>query len=128
MASHSKNSSAFVGAVKRLAESDAVQKAATGAIASVAATAAKYGGKKATGRRGKKDARIKAQNLARQIGGKYSDDTVLGGELRYVVWKRDRPVATFPPFAGGTSEAELAACPELQDFNLSLLKEPPAKS
>jgi hypothetical protein len=64
--------------------------------------------------------RDRAVKLARQIGGRYSDDTIIGGEPHVVVWKDGRPVEAFPHVD------DIAARPELAGFDQSLLQAPPA--
>jgi hypothetical protein len=63
--------------------------------------------------------RDRAVKLARQMGGRYSQDTIVAGEPHFVVWKDGRPVQAFPPVEG------LAARPELAGFDQRLTHEPP---
>ena len=63
--------------------------------------------------------RDRAIKLARQMGGRYSQDTIIDGEPYFVVWKDGEPVRAFPPVD------ELAARPELQGFDARLAHEPP---
>ena len=69
-----------------------------------------------SGRRVNHDRAVK---LARQIRGRYSEDTIIGGEPHYVVWKDGVPVEAFPPVA------DLEVRPELRDFDERLAKAPP---
>jgi hypothetical protein len=62
--------------------------------------------------------RDRAIKLARQIGGRYSADTIIDGSPHFVVWKDGKPVNAFPPVE------DLAGRPELQDFNEALAIEP----
>jgi hypothetical protein len=64
--------------------------------------------------------RDRAIKLARQIGGRYSEDTIIGGEPHFVVWKDEKPVQAFPHVE------DIAARPELAGFDQSLLRAPPA--
>ena len=52
-----------------------------------------------------------AIKLARQIRGRYSEDTIIGGEPHHVVWKDGVPVEAFPPVE------DLELRPELRDFD-----------
>src|SRR5688572_1217493 len=58
--------------------------------------------------------RDRAVKLARQIGGRYSEDTIVDGTPHYVVWKDGKPVDAFPHVD------DLASRPELQGFDESL--------
>ena len=60
----------------------------------------------------------RAIKLARQLGGRYSEDTIIGGTPHYVVWKDGNPVEAFPPVD------DLPNRPELQGFDESLAVEP----
>jgi hypothetical protein len=62
--------------------------------------------------------RDRAIKLARQIGGRYSEDTIIGGAPHFVVWKDGKPVEAFPHVD------ELATRTELQGFDQSLAVEP----
>jgi hypothetical protein len=66
----------------------------------------------------------RAIKLARQLGGRYSEDTIIGGVPHFVVWKDRKPVEAFPPVD------DLPNRPELQGFDESLAVEPkpPRKS
>jgi hypothetical protein len=63
--------------------------------------------------------RDRAIKLARQIRGRFSEDTIIGGEPHFVVWKDGVPVEAFPPVA------DLEVRPELRDFDERLAKAPP---
>ena len=62
--------------------------------------------------------RDRAIKLARQLGGRYSEDTIIGGVPHFVVWKDGKPVEAFPHVD------DLAARPELQGFDARLALEP----
>lgn len=63
--------------------------------------------------------RDRALKLARQMGGRYSEDTIIGGEPHFVVWKDGRPVQAFPHVE------ELETRPELRGFDARLARVPP---
>jgi len=63
--------------------------------------------------------RDRATKLARQMGGRISEDTIIDGEPHFVVWKDGTPVQAFPAVEG------LAARPELAGFDASLALAPP---
>jgi hypothetical protein len=69
--------------------------------------------------RGARVDRDRAVKLARQIQGRWSEDTIIGGEPHYVVWKDGVPVEAFPPVE------DLELRPELRDFDERLAKPPP---
>ncbi len=57
--------------------------------------------------------RDRALKLARQIGGRYSEDTIIDGQPHFVVWSADgKPVDAFPHVD------DLAARPELETFDM----------
>ena len=64
--------------------------------------------------------RDRAIKLARQIGGRYSEDTIIGGEPHFVVWKDGKPVQAFPHVE------DVAARPELAGFDPGLTRAPGA--
>ncbi|MFL5299821.1 MAG: hypothetical protein ACJ79R_05710 [Anaeromyxobacteraceae bacterium] len=63
--------------------------------------------------------RDRAIKLARQMGGRVSEETIIDGEPHVVVWKDGRPVQAFPPVP------DLADRPELTGFDDRLAAEPP---
>jgi hypothetical protein len=63
--------------------------------------------------------RDRAVKLARQIGGRYSAETIIDGEPHFVVWKDGKPVEAFPHVD------DVAARPELEGFDPKLLHIPP---
>jgi hypothetical protein len=91
--------------------------------ASAGAAAVKHAGPVAQRRYGAwRDRRVqrdRAIKLARQMGGRVSEDTIIDGEPHVVVWKDGRPVQAFPPVEG------LAGRLELQGFDDRLASEPP---
>jgi hypothetical protein len=99
-------------------------KAVRAAAASAGAAAARKAGPIAKERYGAwRDRRVyrdRAVKLARQIGGRYSQDTIIGGEPHFVVWKDGRPVEAFPPVDDVAERRELAG------FDETLLQVPPA--
>jgi hypothetical protein len=115
-----------ITAARRLALRAARNKDVRRAAASAGAWLGKKGGDAwATRRRDRR----RAYALARQIGGRYSEDTIVAGRERLVVWKDGRPIDCFPPLSddelrrgGGGSLAERA---ELQGFDAALLRDPP---
>jgi hypothetical protein len=65
--------------------------------------------------------RLLAIRLARQIQGRWSENTIIEGRPHHVVWKDGMPVEAFPPVP------DLELRPELRDFDPRLLKVPPAE-
>jgi hypothetical protein len=63
--------------------------------------------------------RDRAVKLARQIRGRWSEDTIIGGEPHHVVWKGGVPIQAFP------AVEDLELRPELRDFDERLAKDPP---
>ena len=110
-------------AIAAAAKAAASNKVVQGLAASAGAAAAKHAGPLAQQRYGTwRDRRVyrdRAIKLARQMGGRYSQDTIIDGEPYFVVWKDGAPVRAFPPVD------ELAARPELQGFDARLAHEPP---
>ena len=111
-------------AIAAAARAAARNKAVRGLALSAGAAAAKRARPIAEERYGVwRDRRVqrdKAIKLARQIGGRYSQDTIIDGEPHFVVWRGDEPVQAFPPVT------DLAARPELAGFDRKLLRDPPA--
>ena len=62
--------------------------------------------------------RDRAVKLARQMGGRLSEDTIIAGEPHFVVWKDGKPVQAFPHVD------DLAARPELAGFDAKYAKAP----
>lgn len=110
-------------AVAQAARAAARNKAVQGVAASVAAGAAS---KLEPAMRQRYDRwrdhrldRDRAIKLARQIRGRYSEDTIIGGEPHCVVWKNGVAVEAFPPVP------DLELRPELRDFDERLAIVPP---
>ena len=110
-------------AVVQAARTAARSKAVQGIAASAAATAATKLEPALRQRydrwRDRRLNRDRAIKLARQIRGRYSEDTIIGGEPHCVVWKDGVPVEAFPH----VDDLELR--PELRDFDERLAKPPP---
>lgn len=113
-------------AVAQAARAAARNKAVRGIAASAAATAATRLEPALRRRydrwRDRRLDRDRAIKLARQIRGRYSEDTIIGGEPHFVVWKDGVPVEAFPPVP------ELELRPELRDFDVRLALVPPEPS
>ena len=62
--------------------------------------------------------RDRASKLARQLGGRLSEDTIIAGEPHFVVWKDGTPIQAFP------AVDDLAARPELAGFDATYAREP----
>ena len=113
---------AIAAAAKAAAHTKVVQ----GLAASAGAAAAKHVGPIAQQRYGTwRDRRVdrdRAVKLARQIRGRYSQDTIIDGEPHFVVWKDNAPVQAFPHVA------DLAHRPELAGFDARLAATPPPQA
>lgn len=116
-----------MGDMARVAAATAKRLAKNKEVQAAAATAAGWAGTK-TGemvlaRRGN---RRRAFSLARQVGGRYSEDTIVANRERIVVWKNGRALDCFPPLTSAELDGhKLSEREELQEFNESLLKDPP---
>jgi hypothetical protein len=110
-----------VGALKTAAKNKTVQKSAAAAATKASSAFSKRGVEGAKRAGSKRKCRRLAIDTASQIGGKYSEGTVVDGERRYVVWKDGKPMQAFPHFEG-----ELAERWELKDFPESRLMTPPS--
>jgi hypothetical protein len=104
------------------AKAAARNKVVQGLAASAGAAAAKHVGPIAQQRyatwRDRRVDRDRAIKLARQINGRYSEDTIIDGEPHFVVWREGTPIQAFPHVD------QLATRPELQGFDASLAREP----
>src|SRR5215218_7998287 len=60
-----------------------------------------------------------ANKLARQVGGRFSEDTIIDGEPHFVVWKDGAPIRAFPHVE------DLANQTELRHFDPRLAHMPP---
>ena len=105
------------------AKAAARNKAVRGIAVSAGAAAAQRVGPIAQERyaswRDRRVQRDRALKLARQMGGRYSEDTIIDGEPHFVVWKDGAPVQAFPPVE------RLAERPELAGFDARLTHAPP---
>jgi hypothetical protein len=106
-------------AARAVARNKAVQGAAAAAAAKAAARAEPVLRERYDRWSGRRVDRDRAIKLARQIRGRWSEDTIIGGEPHHVVWKDGVPVEAFPPVA------DLEVRAELRDFDERLAKEPP---
>jgi hypothetical protein len=112
---------AAIAAFKKAATSDATRKGVASAGKMAAGALGKAGvtrGRALTSKRGYKRLAV---DLAHQVGGQYSEGTIVDGERRYVVWKDGRPIEAFPGFDG-----DLSSRHELQSIPASLLRTPRA--
>jgi hypothetical protein len=109
----------ITAAAKAAAQNKTVQALA----ASAGAAAAKKVGPMVQERYGTwRDRRVdrdRAIKLARQMGGRVSEDTIIAGRPHFGVWKDGRPVQAFPAVEA------LAERPELVGFDAQLATEPP---
>jgi hypothetical protein len=112
-------------AIAAAARAAARNKAIQGIAVSAGAAGAKKVGPIAQQRyaawRDRRIDRDRAIKLARQLQGRYSEDTIIDGQPHFVVWKDGKPIQAFP------HEDDLAARPELQGFDPRLAREPPPK-
>src|ERR671910_837655 len=103
-----------------MAKAAARNKAVRGIAVSAGGAAARRAGPIAQERYGHwRDRRVQRDRgikLARQIGGRYSEETIIGGEPHFVVWKDGKPVQAFPHVD------DIAARPELTGFDESLTR------
>jgi hypothetical protein len=110
-------------AIAAAARAAARNKAVRGIAVSAGAAAAKHAVPAAQQRYGHwRDRRVhrdRAVKLARQMGGRYSEDTIIGGEPHFVVWKDGKPVQAFPHVE------DLQSRPELAGFEAALATAPP---
>jgi hypothetical protein len=109
-------------AIAAAARAAARNKALRGIAVSAGAAGAKKLGPIAQQRYGAwRDRRVdrdRAIKLARQLQGRYSEDTIIDGAPHFVVWKDGKPLQAFPQVQ------DLADRPELQGFDASLTQEP----
>ncbi len=109
-------------AIAAAAKAASRNKAVRGIAAAAGAAAAKNAVPAAQQRYGVwRDRRVyrdRAIKLARQMGGRYSEDTIIAGEPHFVVWKDGVPVQAFPDVE------DLASRPELTSFDAQLAKDP----
>jgi hypothetical protein len=110
---------AIANAARAVARNKAVQGAAAAAAAKAATRAEPLLRERFDRWSGRRVDRDRAIKLARQIRGRWSEHTIIGGEPHHVVWKDGVPVEAFPPVA------DLELRPELRDFDEHLAKAPP---
>ena len=110
---------AISAAAKAVARNKAVQGAAAAAAAKLASRAEPALRERYDRWSGGRADRLLAIRLARQIQGRYSEDTIIAGTPHSVVWKDGVPIEAFPPVE------DLELRPELRDFDERLLKVPP---
>jgi hypothetical protein len=108
--------------IAAMAKAAAQNKAVRGVAVSAGAAAAKRIGPIAQQRyvqwRDRRVYRDRAIKLARQLGGRYSEDTIIDGEPYFVVWKDHKPVEAFPHVD------DVATRPELAGFDQALTRAP----
>jgi hypothetical protein len=109
----------IVTAARAVARNKAVQGAAAAAAAKLASGAEPALRERYDRWSGGRKGRLLAIKLARQIQGRYSEDTIIAGQPHCVVWKDGVPVEAFPPVE------DLELRPELRDFDARLMKVPP---
>jgi hypothetical protein len=112
-------SSRFVTAARAVARNRAVRGAVAAGAARLASRAEPVLRERYDRWSGARAERLLAIRLARQIQGRYSEHTIIGGEPHCVVWKDGVPVEAFPHVDN------LKRRPELRDFDESLMKAPP---
>jgi hypothetical protein len=111
---------AIAAAARAAARNKAVRGIALSAGAAAARRARPIAEQRYESWRDRRVNRDKAIKLARQVGGSYSQDTIIEGEPHFVVWRDGMPVQAFPPVR------DLADRPELAGFDRKLLRDPPA--
>jgi hypothetical protein len=109
----------IAAAARAVARNKAVQGAAAAAAAKLASNAEPALRERYDRWSGGRSGRLLAIRLARQIQGRYSEGTIIGGKPHHVVWKDGVPLEAFPPVE------DLELRPELRDFDQRLLKVPP---
>ena len=115
-----------VAAAKRAAKNKAVQGAAASAGLWVAKKVGESATKVGAGKAARRKDRRSAYAFARQVSGQYSEGTFIANRERMVVWKGEKAIACFAPLtAAELNGTKLCDREELQDFNQSLLKDPP---
>jgi hypothetical protein len=112
-------SSRFAAAARAVARNRAVRGAVAAGAARLATRAEPVLRERYERWSGARADRMLAVRLARQIQGRYSENTIIGGVPHSVVWKDGVPVEAFPHVE------DLELRPELRDFDERLLKVPP---
>jgi hypothetical protein len=110
---------AVANAARAVARNKAVQGAAAAAAAKAASRAEPALRERYERWSGRRADRLLAIRLARQIQGRWSEDTIIAGKPHQVVWKDGVPVQSFPPVG------DLELRPELRDFDERLQQTPP---
>ena len=113
------NAKRVADAARAVARNRAVQGAAAAAAARLASSAEPALRERYDRWSGARADRMLAIRLARQIQGRYSENTIIGGRPHHVVWKDGVPIEAFPPVE------DLELRPELRDFDERLMKAPP---
>ena len=108
-----------VDAARALSRNRAVRAAAATAAAKAASRAEPVLRERYERWSGARTDRMLAIRLARQIQGRWSENTIISGRPHHVVWKDGVPVEAFPPVE------DLELRPELRDFDPGLMKVPP---
>ena len=106
-------------AAKAAARNKAVRAVAVPAISAAARKASPVVNERYGQWRDRRRHRELAVQLARQIGGRYSADTIIAGQPHFVVWKNGKPIEAFPPVS------DLSKRPEIQHFDARNALEPP---
>ena len=113
------NAKRVADAARAVARNRAVQGAAAAAAARLASSAEPALRERYDRWSGARADRMLAIRLARQIQGRYSENTIIGGRPHHVVWKDGVPIEAFPPVE------DLELRPELRDFDERLMKAQP---
>jgi hypothetical protein len=109
----------IAAAARAAARNKALRGLATTAGAAAAKKLAPIAKQHYAGWRDRRVDRDRAISLARQMQGRYSENTIIDGEPHYVVWKDGAPVIAFPHVS------DLASRPELKGFDERLAHVPP---
>lgn len=110
---------AIAAAARAAARNKAVRGIATTAGAAAAKKLAPIAQERYATWRDRRVDRERAIHLARQMKGRYSENTIIDGRPHFVVWKDGTPVAAFPHVD------DLRSRPELQGFDEALAHHPP---
>jgi hypothetical protein len=108
----------IVGAAKKAASNTTVRRLAAPAALAVAKRVGPIAQQRYGEWRDRRVDRDRAMKLARQMGGRLSEDTIIDGEPHFVVWKDGRPVQAFPHVD------DLAGRPELVGFDPKYARKP----
>src|SRR5215216_232505 len=110
---------AIAAAAQAAANNKAVRGIATTAGAAAAKKLAPIAQQRYASWRDRRVDRDRAIKLARQVGGRFSEDTIIDGEPHFVVWKDGAPIRAFPHVE------DLANQTELRHFDPRLAHMPP---